>query len=128
MKKIITSKAEIVLLKEGFVRINIADGVHLEVEDSLAIHEAKLKLLPPGGKHVVLVDSGKFSTISKEAREFSAKDEISDNRIAKALVVHSLAQKLIGDFFIRVNKPKGKTRMFVSESKAIRWLNAFLRE
>ena len=127
MKKITTSKAEIVLLKEGFVRINIADGVHLEEEDTRAIHEAKLRLIKPGDKHVVLLDSGKFSTISKEARELSARAEITDNRLAKAMVVHSLAQKLIGGFFIKKDKPTGRTRMFVSETKAIRWLNGFLK-
>jgi hypothetical protein len=127
LNKISTAKADVVLVTAEFVRISIYDNVHLEREDVKEIHEAKLALLEKGKKHVVLMIAGKYATISREARDLSAEPEITENRMAKAMVVRSLAQKIIGDFFIRISKPAGHTRVFFLEADAIGWLRSFCK-
>jgi hypothetical protein len=118
-------KADIVLLKNGVVKICVHENVQLEVEDVKEIHETK-KAIIGCRQHAVLLIAGKFSTISKEAREFSAKAEISGApRLAKAIVINSLAQRITGIFFIRIDKPVAPVQLFTNEEDAFLWLKKF---
>ena len=51
------------------------------------------------------------------------REEIS---CADAYVLKSLAQKIIANFYIRLNKPKIPTNFFTDEDSAIEWLTTFL--
>lgn len=125
MQVIRTKKAEITLLREDFIQISIFENVHLEAKDIRIIHEEKIKLVG-SKKHVVLLIAGRYSTISLEARELSASSEMTGNRVAIAIIARSIAHRLVGNFFIRVNKPPGNTRIFSSKERATKWLEKFL--
>jgi len=60
-------------------------------------------------------------TISKEARRFFA-DHPPVSACA-ALLVQSTFQRILGNFFLGVNKVKIPLRLFTSETEAILWLN-----
>ncbi len=70
----------------------------------------------------VLADSRQVTYHSKEVREFYASREMGDHISAMAVLVESFATKLIGNFFIRVNKPHFPTKLFTDEKEAIAWL------
>ena len=123
MKNIKTAKAEISLLKDNIVRMQILDYTHLEEEDVVEFNHIK-KGLVGNNIHKVLLVSGKYTTISKEAREFSGKREIGENRIAKAIVVNSLAQALIANFFVKFQKSQSKVKVFSREDEALLWLKS----
>jgi hypothetical protein len=122
--KIKTSKAEVCLLRDNLVKITVNDNVHLEAEDVIEINRAK-RALVKGTRHTVLLLSGKFTSISKEAREISAYKAVSENRIAKAIVINSLAQRIIGDFFIRRINSRESIKLFDKEEEAFLWLRRF---
>lgn len=65
---------------------------------------------------------GEFSTFSKEAREFSANRENLGVITSIAYVLNNLGQRLIINFFIKVNKPTMPIKMFGHEKDAILWL------
>ena len=75
-------------------------------------------------KFLILVESGETTSISKEAREFKSRPENNELAIASAVVVKSLAQRLLINFIIRLQKNK-KTKMFDNKHKAIEWLLSF---
>lgn len=125
--KLSAEKFELELLENNIVKMTIKDGVYLEVEDIITIHKEKKKLVGEN-KHMVLVMSGKETEVSKEGREEAAKDYITETRIAMAMVVNSLHQKIIGNFFIKVNKPKGHTKLFTCANEALNWLKQLSEE
>jgi len=69
------------------------------------------------------VDPGKFTTITKEAREYSQRPESNSTTLANAVVVKSLAQRILINFMIAViHQQTMKMKIFDSKEKAIEWL------
>jgi hypothetical protein len=125
MNKIITRTAEISYTPENrILRIKILEGAEIELSDALQNLEAT-KLLTKNDRYLILVDGRVSLSISREARAFAAETK-NDESIASAMIITSTANKLIGNFYINVNKPSIPTRIFSSEEKAIEWLSGFL--
>lgn len=75
-----------------------------------------------GAPHTVFVDLAEIREIEKGAREaFSGKGRDSYAE-ALAFLVRSSISKVIGNFFIGINKPRVPTRMFSDKAKALEWL------
>jgi hypothetical protein len=110
----------------GIIYIKLKDNLQVELEDSMKQH-AFLKSRYDGiNKHIVLVESGLYTSISKEAREFATKPDSNEMTLATAVIVKSLAHRIIINFIINItNQQKMKMRMFEDKQKAINWLLAF---
>jgi hypothetical protein len=119
---IITESATIRLIAHGIIENIINDNGTLEIENVLEIKEVNKKL-SNGQPYAVLVDSGMYGTISKEARELLASKEFAETTIAKALLVRSLGHRIVGKFYIRINKPFIPTKIFSDREEAINWLS-----
>ncbi len=112
--------------KTRIVRMKIIDGAEIEVEHAKENREATLNLTN-NEKHLLIVDARSINVyVSKEARSYSAEFEAGGPCIAKAFIVNSVANRLIGNFYINFNKPKVPTKLFSNEEKAIEWLTEFL--
>lgn len=111
---------------ERIVYMKILDGAEIELENAIQNQEA-VKLLTNNEKHLLVVDARGIDVyVSKEARAFSADRIPSAPCIAKAFIVNSTANRLIGNFYINFNKPKVPTKIFSTIEKATEWLNSFL--
>lgn len=115
-------KATVELREDGHLVIRIKDGQELDVEDIKALIEAKRKLLG-NTPHTTVFIAGANSSISNEARTFASSVEAYDGAIAKSIVANELSTRLMGNFFIRFNKPPAPTRLFASEKEATQWLD-----
>lgn len=73
-----------------------------------------------------LVVAGKYTQLSTEAMRYiqSSNEKRRDLILAEAIVVNSLAQRLLGNFYFRILSPKYNVRMFNSEEKAMKWLDS----
>ncbi|MBA3972422.1 MAG: hypothetical protein H0X46_09840 [Bacteroidetes bacterium] len=125
-KEIKTKNVTILLLRPGIIENIIHDYATLEKEDILEIKQIN-KQLAGGMPYVVLIDSGSFTDINKEARELLSSREFGENTIAKALFVRSLGHRIVAQFYIRINKPYIKTKIFADREKAIDWLDNELK-
>jgi hypothetical protein len=90
-------------------------------EDVIEMHIQTLQLTK-GAEHTNLFRAQEFFSINAEARAEGEKPHYADGLIAQAFVVKNLAQRLIGNFIIKVNKPARLTRMFTDYEEATRWL------
>lgn len=110
----------------GIICIKLKPHVNIELED---IKEQRLFLYGRYNginKHLILVETNIHSTISKEAREFAAKPETHPVTKAVAVLVNSLANRIIINFIIKFSrKQTTKMKMFDSKQKAIDWLLSF---
>ncbi len=124
-KKINTLKFEVTLLDDGIVENYIKSGNVIEMEDLEELKKISAELA--GHKpYVILVTSGELASFSKEARELSASKTFITNAKAKAIIVDSIAKKIIGNFYLKVNKPYLQTKLFSEREKALQWLRTFL--
>ena len=73
----------------------------------------------------VLVDLRDITQISKEARDYFANERTASIQRATALLVHSPVSRVIGNFFMGLNKPVSPTRMFTDLEMAVQWLHRF---
>ncbi len=75
-------------------------------------------------KHLALIDFGGSLTSTPEARKQYADDPyIKAYRIADAFLVKSVSVRILANFFIKVTKPKVKTKLFSDEVEAVKWLH-----
>lgn len=63
-------------------------------------------------------------SLSKEARDNAVKIEDQSMLGATAVVVDTLAYKLIANFYLKFNKPKRPYKVFSKEDEAIKWLKS----
>jgi len=119
------NKISQVLLEPGIIRIQVEPDSFLDVDDILAMRKVNLEL-SGGERFSVLLDTtaGYFGN-SPEAIRMLASEEYLLSRKATAIVVKSLAARLAGNFFKKLNTPKCPTRLFTSEEDAIKWLRKF---
>lgn len=124
MNKIELNKATCELIEDRIINIVVKDNVEIEVEDVLDIRKTNERL-SKNENYLVVLESGFHSSITREARELSAKKEYGEQRKAMAFVITSLAQRIIGNFFININKPPTPTKIFNSREEALVWVKKF---
>ena len=74
-------------------------------------------------KFPILIDSRGIKSMSREAREhFSTRGRDSKTN-AFGIVIKSPLSRVIGNFFLGLNKPAVPTRLFDNEHDALVWLN-----
>ena len=73
----------------------------------------------------VLIDMTTVTEISKDARDYFANERTASIQRATALLIGSPVSRVIGNFFMGLNKPISPTRLFTDPQKAIRWLHTF---
>ena len=108
------------LPKEGLIDILVKDQP-IEREDIIEMHREVMQLTSHK-EHCNLFRAKDFLNLTPEARIEGARYEYSENLISQAFVAKNLAQKIIGNFVLRFNKPKVSTRLFTNEEEAKVWL------
>ncbi len=111
---------------QGILKVVLSDYDEITLEDVMEQRKI-VNDLTLGKPHVLLVITGRRTSATREAREYSSSN-IPEGRIAEAILIKSLSVRIMGKFFINFNKPSVPTKMFDSESEAILWLNQRLFE
>ena len=73
----------------------------------------------------VLIDMTSVTEISKEARDYFANQRTASIQRATALLIGSPVSRVVGNFFMGLNKPVTPTRLFTDPHKAIQRLHTF---
>ena len=127
-------KSEVVETKGA--KLWLEDGIfHSETnpnaEMNLALAREHLKIhskITGGKKTPVLTDIRTMKSIDRDARRHLSGEEAEKIHTALAILVTSPVSKVIGNFFIGINKPRFPSRMFNSKEKATEWLKVFLEQ
>lgn len=62
-----------------------------------------------------------FSEVDPELRKKRATTDGTEFSLSDALVISNLPQKIMGDFYLKFNKPVRPTKFFYSLEKAVEW-------
>lgn len=120
------ASAIISLRNDRIIQYSIKDNITITEKDSSEMVETAGKL---GNyqKFPILIVSGTHTLADKEAREFGAGKGGTKYAIAVAFVLTSLAQKILGNAYLKINKPIVPTALFDNEEKAVEWLKTFIK-
>jgi hypothetical protein len=109
------------LLNNQYVHVILKP--HTEITVELQVEMVALyREVTNGKKMPFLFEGGEFVSITKEARENAIKMEDDTPTLASAILVKNLAQKIVADFYYKINKPKQPYKVFWSKEKAILWI------
>lgn len=108
---------------DGIVRLVWSPPVPSGREDAIATIEAMIEVT--GDRPApLLVDVRDAGPQDREGRlEFHRRYTVVS---AVAILVGSPLSRMMGNFFVNVNKPKAPTRLFDDEAAAVEWLKGFL--
>jgi hypothetical protein len=103
----------IVQTARDFARQELADA-----EENMRV----FRQLAGGKPRLLLVDLRRSGPTGAGVREYYAKH--AELLIANAMLIEGSLSEMIGNFFIRLNRPSAPTRLFTSEAAAIAWLKS----
>ncbi|MFW9993407.1 MAG: hypothetical protein ACFFD4_15290 [Candidatus Odinarchaeota archaeon] len=121
-----TRVARVRLEEDGIVRVvAIANRGEVMFNDAVEILAAHVKVT--GGKKLpALIDMRQTGSVSREARQHLAGEEMTSVTSALALLTSSFLSKMVGNLYTGINNPGVPLKLFTSEVKAIEWLKGFL--
>lgn len=115
---------EIFLREDNIFQVNVFPNSVIDQEQVKTVVDALLQL-SKGVKLPAITFLGEFTEISKEAREYIADPNKPTATTAIAFVINNMGHKIVGNFFLTVNKPTKPIRFFTDAKLAIEWLNAY---
>jgi len=123
IKKIETSAYWTWLGEDGVARTQVKKGSEVELEQAIENSRAVNSL--DASKFPLLIDARGIKSITKEAREYFAVNDRDTKVTAMAILIESPLSKVIGNFYMLLNKPKMHSKLFLDEKSALKWLKKF---
>lgn len=123
IRQIELTEATLSLRDDGIVLVFYNDNTVLDIPVQLKMADA-FNQIADGIPSLFVFTAGEGVTITKEARDNALKLEDSTPIKASAVVADNLAYRIIANFFLKVQKPKGKYRVVANLEDAIKWLKS----
>ena len=114
-------EATLSLREDGIVHVFYNDDTVLDIPLQLKMAEA-FNQIADGKPSLFIFEAGENVQITKEARNNALKLEDSTPILASAVIAHNLAYRMIANFFLKVQKPKGKYYVVANIEEAVKWL------
>jgi hypothetical protein len=121
MREIKTRTAKIFIDDNEVLHFIMTEGIHLDYLD--ALDNALVIKNITGGKAVLkLIDARLDWTIEEKAEKYIRSNEVIEKTIARAVVQGSALNKVLLNFFLKLNKTKVATKNFTDYAEAYNWL------
>lgn len=116
-----------IALDGDIVTISMHKGEKITLEavkEMYRISNEELK----GKRVAVMLDATQTPLISypESVLKYAADNEYSRNEAAYAILIDGVGQKMMAGFYLSLNKPKTRTRVFTDRTEAISWLKEML--
>lgn len=107
------------IIEPGIIRLSAKPFVEIDEAMALEMIEEAQRLANDESYAILFVapDAG---SISPEGRTVFSR---SKKRSALAIVSNSIVSRLIGNFFVKFNKPATPSALFSTEEEALAWLH-----
>ena len=125
-KVIETGSSVIRMGEDGIIHIEYLPGAELALEN-VKEEEAAAAKLANGKRFPILVDSRNLRSLSKEGRAYIEGEGGAKVSIATAVLITTPIGRIIGNFFMSINRPIYPVKLFTSEDEAIEWLRRYLK-
>ena len=110
---------------EGYVLAEVRPGLVANLDDAVINVEA-VGQLAAGRRLPLLLDMRAHATsATRECRDYYAGAEAQVVNLAVAMLVRSNISRILGNFFLGLNKTRFPFRMFSDVDEALAWLRSF---
>ena len=122
-----TSVGIMTMREDGIALFESRPGAHETLPAAKEVVEGYNHL--GGGRRLLAVaDIRRARSVDRAARQYYASDEMTAVVRALALVVDSGVSRVLGNFFLGLNKPSIPTRLFRSVDDGVTWLKGLPEE
>jgi hypothetical protein len=121
IKKLDYPDVNLQLKSNDIVYVTFKDDCNLDIPLQMRLLDYYKEITDNKLMHFMFFAAENVS-LSKEARDNAVKIEDQSMLGATAVVVDTLAYKLIANFYLKFNKPKRPYKVFSKEEDAIKWL------
>jgi hypothetical protein len=109
---------------DGIARTKVKPLSEVTIKDAME-NSVAVNSLSNGNDFPLLIDTRDIRSITKEARDYFSMNNRESHVIAFGILIDSPLSKIIGNFFMGLNKPRVPVRLFTSEKEAVTWLQSF---
>lgn len=106
---------------DGIVCTKVKQNAEVTIEDAKA-NSLVVNAFYVNEKFPLLIDARGIKSITREARSFFTTNGRETNTMAFAILIDSSVSKVVGNFFLGINKPAVPTKLFLNEKSALEWL------
>lgn len=121
IKEVQLKAALIRLIDEDVLEVHTTPDHETLVEDVDEINRVTRQLV--GDKpHYVIVFVGTGSTASGKVREYAARETFRKNIVAEAIIITTLATRILATMYMKFARPKQKIKVVNSKEEAVKWI------
>ena len=120
-----TRIASVWLDNDGIIRSVLVPHAEVTLEGAEET-AAAYQQVSQGIPRPLLTDSRLVKSVDRPSRIYGTSDAVASVVSALAVLIASPVSRIVGNFFLRVNKPPYPMRLFTSEEEAIEWLKGFI--
>lgn len=107
--------------EDGIARTKVKQGAEVSLEHAQE-NSVVVNSLYRDKKFPLIVDARGIKSMTREARKHFSTEGRSTNVTSFAIIIGAPISKMIGNFFMGINKPAIPARLFTSEEEAKKWL------
>jgi len=112
-------------IKDGILVGHYREKVHINLAMAHDIVRSRLAFTKGKAYPTMIIGHGIVS-MDKPAREYLSSAPATEGLIATAIVVNSEFHRIVGNFFISVNRTPMPVRIFRDAARAVKWLQKFV--
>ncbi|MES2568161.1 MAG: hypothetical protein V4565_14905 [Bacteroidota bacterium] len=113
------------LRADGIIHSHTSSGIDFNIESLKKFNGVMGKMINYQ-KVPLLITLDEFAIPPVETRTFWAQKDACPYSLADAYVTDNIGHAMIGNFYLKFNKPGRPTKMFKTKEQAIKWLKTFL--
>jgi len=107
--------------EDGLLHVEIRPDEIFDVSDVEEL-VAAAREIGSGKKMLNLIIVGNGTVPTNNARELAYTERCCLYKLADAFVISSFAQKIVGNFIMKIQRPMVPTKVFTQQDEAIHWL------
>jgi hypothetical protein len=127
IEKLDLAHTKIELRDDGIIQFFYGDNINYTMKETEELENAVIKITKVV-VHKSLRVAGKFSNIDIEVMKYLSRGRGTLFTLADSFVLHSMPQKLLANFYLKINKPVLPTKFFTKITEADKWLRALDHE
>lgn len=111
------------LRDDGIIQFFYGDNINYTMKETEELIEATVNMTK-GVAHKMLRIPGKFSAIDMDVMKYISQGRGTLYSLADSFVLFSMPQRILGNFYLRMNKPLVPTKLFNEVKEADQWLQS----
>jgi len=104
--------------------MNTDDNAYFTIKEAKE-YVIALEKITKGIPHLILKVPGQHASVDNETRSYMATHEALRFSISEAVIVRNLGQRILGNFYLKFDKPIKPVRLFDSIENGEKWLLDF---